>query len=105
MTEEKTHYLKEWRLHRGLSQDAVADAIGKSSNYLSELERGKKRYNADILEALADVYECTPSDLLGTDPEASQDSSEIVNIWAHISPEKRGQARQILETFTDKKKA
>lgn len=105
MTESGTQFFAAWRKHRGLTQAEASEATGIPQGYLSALERGERRYNEDHLLALSTAYECSPADLLGVDPRSDEDSAEIVNIWNHILPENRGQARQILETFTGKKKA
>jgi transcriptional regulator with XRE-family HTH domain len=70
----KRWFLKEWREFRGLSQEQLADrvtdltvgwgerAMKLNKSDVSKLERGKRRYNADQLEALAEVLRCEPAD-------------------------------------------
>ncbi|WP_412545791.1 helix-turn-helix domain-containing protein [Maricaulis sp. MIT060901] len=96
-------FIREWRKHRERSQEWLADAIGITTASLSRIENGKQPYNQRQLEQIAEALECTPADLLSVEPEAP--AAEVFNIWSRISAEKRDQARQILETFTDKKKA
>lgn len=74
-------FLKEWRKSRSLTQEALAEAIGSSSGYISELEKGKRRYNQDLLETLAEALQCTPADLLNRDPS---DSEAIWSIWDQL---------------------
>ena len=100
-------YLKEWREHRNLSQARAAELSGLAQPVIQRIESGARKYNAEHLEALAKAYNCTPADLISRDPSAEEptEEAEIVDIWNHILPENRGQARQILETFANKKKA
>lgn len=64
--------LREWRRARGQSLQALADAIGTSKGYVSELESGKRRYNQDLVEKLAGALDIAPGDLIGRAPaEAS----------------------------------
>lgn len=104
---EKEHlgktYIREWRKHRLRSQEWLADAIGITTASLSRIENGKQPYNQRQLELLAEALNCSPADLISSAPGGAQ--AEVVDIWSRISPDKKEQARQILETFADKKKA
>ncbi len=82
-----------------MSLDKLGGEIGVSKGVLSEIERGKRRYNQDQLEALAKALNCTPGDLLDRDPNANQ-SAQIVDLWDHIPTSRRDQAIEILKTFT-----
>lgn len=86
MPKAKGQFLYEWRKHSGLTQDEVAEAISKTKGYMSELERGLKRYNQDILEDLAKLYKCQPADLLSVNPLDGENRppAEVVDIWSRI---------------------
>jgi len=90
-------YLREWRRFRGFTQDKLADAIQVSKGYLSDLEQGKKRYNQDMLERLAEVLGCSPACLLSRDPEATAD---LFDTWSRIPETSRDQAMRVLRAFT-----
>jgi transcriptional regulator with XRE-family HTH domain len=54
------------RRRRGLSLDVVAGLAGISKPYLSQLERGLRRFNRrGLLEDLADALGCSVADLTG----------------------------------------
>ena len=68
MSTKRPFYLKQWRKHRGLSQQMLADRLDTTKGYISELERQVKPYNQGMLEALAFALMCEPADLLMRDP-------------------------------------
>lgn len=57
-------YLKEWRKLRGMTQEAVAEALQTEKGTISKLERGLQRYHQEWLEALAELFDISPADLL-----------------------------------------
>lgn len=66
-------FFKEWRLFRNLTQDDVIarlEVLGVefSKPSISRVENGHQPYSEPILLALAEVYDCEPSDLIGRDP-------------------------------------
>jgi len=73
----RAHFIREWRALRGVTQEEMADALGLSPGYLSDVERGKKRYNQSIIEAAAAFLRCTPAELLAGPPGAGVDQVEV----------------------------
>lgn len=60
------------RRRRGLSQAAVAERLGKSAQWLSNIERGKRtadRYS--VLVPIADMLRVSVAELTGDRPSAS----------------------------------
>lgn len=58
---------------QGMSQTALADAIGVNKSYISEIASGKKRPSYDVLLRLLEELRVDPNTLLGTDtPNAQQ---------------------------------
>lgn len=58
--------LRELRESAGLSQVALADAVGVSQRAISELENGvTRRVDLDLLEKLAEALGATPAELIG----------------------------------------
>lgn len=98
LSNRRPFYLKQWRQHRQLTQQKLADRLEVTKGYISELERGIKRYNQDVLEALADALMCQPADLLMRDP--SQEDG-IWSIWETLPLEKRKQALAVIKALTD----
>ena len=83
---KQKHYLKEWREHRGKTQDQVADQIemlahdprymdadkpakvGKTQATLQRVETGKLPYSQILLEILAEIYGTDPGSLIMRNP-------------------------------------
>lgn len=61
-------FLRDWRLHRGMSLESAAEKIGVDHSTLQRIEVGKSPYSQDTLEKLALVYMCSEADLIATDP-------------------------------------
>jgi transcriptional regulator with XRE-family HTH domain len=82
--------IREWRLARGLSQDALADIVGCSKMQISGLERGKPKLDLEWMRRLADALAITPADLLPVDdnPRALTDEE-----WALIQQFRAGDDR------------
>lgn len=57
-------YLKEWRERAGLTIEGLADRVHTSAGQLSDLEKGKRRYNRDWLEKCSAALDLGPADLL-----------------------------------------
>lgn len=69
------HFIREWRMARGLSTTEVAARMHPSAACsditLARVEKGSYPYTQQILEGLAAVLDCTPADLLGRDPSVA----------------------------------
>ena len=79
-------FLKQWREHRGLTQEQLADRVGWSVGNVSQLERGLQGYSQEGLESLAEALQCDPGHLLNVDP--SKDDA-IWSIWEKAEPAER----------------
>lgn len=66
------HYIKTWRLHRGLSVPQLSEKVGKdpsvSASMIAQLEQGRAGYTQKTLEALALALEVKPWQLLAGNP-------------------------------------
>lgn len=89
-------YLRQWRKHRGYTQDRLAEMTGLSKPYLSQLETGKRQYTQELLEHFADALRCEPADLIIRDPT---DPDGIWSIWEQLRPVERQQVVEIAKTL------
>lgn len=93
---DKGHFIREWRLHRELTQEQMAERVGIDKSYLSKIENGKKRYDQPFLEAAAEVLRCTPADLIERDPSTS---ARIWEIYDKMSAAQQEQLVEIARTL------
>lgn len=82
-------FLREWRQHRGKTLVQVAEELHMTHGQLSRIERGEQPYNQELLERLAEIYNCEPVDMLIRNPKAPE---AIWTIWDRARP---GERRQI----------
>ena len=96
-------YLKEWRKHRGLTQERAAERLGLEQSTLSRLERGQLPYNQDFLEAAAKAYSCEPQDLLMRNPLDEDAVWSIADNLKTATPEQRSLVRDLIDTVIKRK--
>lgn len=82
--------IREWRLARGLSQDALADIVGCSKMQISGLERGKPKLDLEWMRRIAYALFVTPADLLPVDDNPRAISEDE---WALIQQFRAGDDR------------
>lgn len=87
---KKSWYLKEWREHRKLTLEALADrvteltqdrgdrAVKLTKSDVSKLERGRRRWNQHQLEAFSEALNCEPSDLIDFTPEQAGEAKVLI---------------------------
>ena len=83
-------FIRQWREHRGLTQEQLADRLETSVASISRLESGTQPYTQDVLEALAEALSTDPASLLMRNPE---DPEAMWSLWDRA---KQGE-RQLIE--------
>lgn len=89
-------YLKEWRKHRGYTQERLAEMTGLSTPYVSQLEKGRRQYTQELLELFAEALQCAPADLIMRDPT---DPDGLWSIYDALSGAERRQVVEIAKTI------
>jgi transcriptional regulator with XRE-family HTH domain len=87
-------YLRQWREHRGLTQDQLAERSGVTQGLISLLERNVTDYSGETLAQLAFGLQCEVADLLmrnPTDPDAPW------TVYDTLSPVEKRQAVEIMK--------
>lgn len=56
--------IKVWREYRGLTQQQLADTVGISKPYLSQIETGKRTGTTEILSAIAKALDVSLDDVV-----------------------------------------
>lgn len=91
------NHLKAWRLHRGMTQEQLAEAVGTNPNMIGYLESGERGLSAKWLRKLAPALDTTPGMILDHDP--AELDSDIIDIWAHADRRQRAQLSEIAKTL------
>lgn len=102
---ESPNYLRKWRKFRQLTQMQVLDRLAvmedellpKTGASLSRLENGKQPYSQRVLEALSDIYQCEPADLIGRDPDKE---GKVVDLLHRLDKRRLEQAYAVIEALT-----
>lgn len=88
------HFIKQWREHRELTQDQLAERLFVSKATISRIEGGTQSYTQDFLEACAEALRTEPASLIMRDP-TNEDA-----IWSLWDRAEQGQ-RQEIERFAE----
>ena len=91
-------FLREWRKHRGITQEQLAERLDIDRTIISKIETGKLDYHQHFLEAAAAALACEPADLLVRDPTGPD---AIWSIWDRIPQADQPKARAVLQAFTN----
>ena len=57
--------LRAWRQHREFTLETLADRIGVSKKYLSQIENGQKSGTVELFRRLSSVLDVALDDLIG----------------------------------------
>jgi transcriptional regulator with XRE-family HTH domain len=92
--------IKEVRLSKGMTVEALANAVGLAKGYVSEIENGKKHCNMTRLEAFAKALGVSVHDLIdgGTDPA----TADHLRTFGLLSPEDQETVRRVAESLLRK---
>lgn len=92
-------FLKQWRNHRGLTQEQLADRVGVTQGLISQLENNRTDYTGALLEALADALLCDPQDLLMRDPSRPDAMWSILDNLKKATPEEQEQISRVSDAL------
>lgn len=94
-------FFREWREHRGLTQEQLAGRLDTSVASISRIESGTQPYTQDVLEALAEALMTDPASLIMRNPA---DPDAIWSIWDQAKSGERQLieelARSVIKTGT-----
>lgn len=90
-------FIKQWREHRNLNQEQLAERLDMTQSHLSMLENGKRGYTQETLEAVAHALQTDVASLLMRNPE---DGDAIWSIWEHAKPGERRLIVDLAKTVT-----
>lgn len=93
------HFIREWRKHRGLTLERLAERIGTTAGNLSRIEKGQQPYTQDFLEAAAEALATDAASLIMRDP-MRQDA--IWSLWDSAKPAEREQIVNVISAMLRK---
>ena len=94
--------IKKLRKEKGFTQQEFAEEIGISTNYLSDVERGKKSIRLEKLVLIMNELQCSADDLFmdKIDYGYKVKLSKIYDNIDRLSPGARRIALEVMKTLT-----
>lgn len=89
----RTH-IADWRRHKNLTQDQLAEMLGTSKPTISRIENGESPYGQDFVEACAEALGIEPGDLIDRDPRSPPDI--LAQLCKRLPPAQRVVATEVL---------
>lgn len=97
------NYLREWREHRGLTLEQLAERANLSLGTVSGVELYRVDFTGKTLRQLAEALETTAASLIAGPPS---EDGEIWSIWDELGRQDRHpEAVAILRALRDTKKS
>lgn len=93
---KQRHFIREWRKHRGLNQEQLAERLGISRPQVSKIEKSTREVDLATLEALAGILRCEVADLIVRDPS---DPEGLWSVWDQLEPTERRQAVDLIRVI------
>lgn len=93
-------YIRQWRKHRKLTLERLAERLEMTASHLSMLERAERGYTQETLEAIAAALQTDVASLLMRDPS---DESAIWSIWDQAKPGERSQIEDVVRALVRKR--
>lgn len=90
-------FIREWREHRHLSQQRLADRLETSKATISRWENLKREPGLGELAAIANALQCEIADLLSRDPSEGEG---LWQLWNAMGASQREQALRLLRAFS-----
>ncbi len=95
-------FIREWRLHRQLTQERLASRLGTTHASVSRIESGKTPYSQPMLEAIAEALGTDPASLIMRNP---LDPEGIWSVWDQAKPIERRQIVEIAKAIINTRKS
>ena len=92
------HFARHWRDYKGLSQERASEGLDIDRTTLSKIENGKVPYNQDLLEKMALIYGCDPSDLISVNPLTPRET-EVIRLLRHAPEPDKSRLLTMLEGY------
>lgn len=92
--------VRHLRIEHEMLLGEMADMLGVSSSYISQIETGKKQIPDGFVEKVAKLFQVVGADLIQLHAEAAKSMSEFrINVGSAASPKDRILANEIAMEF------
>lgn len=98
------HFIRQWRKHRGLTQQELAKRIKYTDGAISHIETGQSAYTQTFLEAIAKALDCKPGDLILHEPKAASGKDKINQMISSLNEEDTTILLVMVEAFVQARK-
>ncbi|KEZ00638.1 XRE family transcriptional regulator [Sphingomonas sp. BHC-A] len=95
--------IRELRLLHNLTQEELADKVGISNVFLSEMERGKRRLSTHWMTKIAPHLKVAPANLLNEEDrrtDAVDGITHLNELYAAATPEQQKAILHVAEAMT-----
>lgn len=94
----RRNFLRKWRDHRGLTQEALAERLGTNKAQISNWENARRAMTFNVQAALAEALSIEPSDLFRDPDRPSADE-----LLRDVPPEVHTQAIDLIKVLVGKR--
>jgi len=94
------HYLREWRQHRNMTLEALAEAVGTTKGVISELELSKKGLSLKWLYRLAPALGTMPGLIIDYHPD--QVDPEALDAFLRLGDADKAQVLGVIKVLHKK---
>jgi transcriptional regulator with XRE-family HTH domain len=96
--------LKELRLRKGMSLQAVADAVGASKAHIWDLETERaKNPTIELLVKLSRCFDVSVADIIGENPDGEDEKTELKAMYRDLK-DLTDQDRETIKMMMDRLK-
>lgn len=95
----KPPFLREWRKHRDMTQERLAEFIGCSVALVSMIERGERGYDQAFLESAAEALRTSPDRLLRINPLRPESDDTLFEMVRRVPEADRTKIAAVIEAF------
>lgn len=96
--------IKDARVRAGLTQEQLAEMVGLSRPYITQLEKGQRRLTADMQRDIAAALGISPRELIDFDAPDEAEEAEILNAFRQLSSDGRADFLNMAKMLLDRRK-
>ena len=95
--------IKSERKKQNMTQERLAEKLGVSVGYISQVERGITKTSLDLLGTISDILCCDISDFIKASSQSSKDymSEEFSKNYCRLQPRERRIVDNMIRFFLD----